>query len=63
MLPISEASAKVRTGPPADASEDYALPVWAGELPLALTAGEPVPDPRCSEEAPDYVRAYGRARA
>jgi nitroimidazol reductase NimA-like FMN-containing flavoprotein (pyridoxamine 5'-phosphate oxidase superfamily) len=61
-LPIDEASAKVRTGPPVDAPEDYALPVWAGELPLALAPGEPVPDPRCSEAVPDYVRAYGRAR-
>lgn len=45
-LPLSEVSAKVRTGPPIDDEEDYALPVWAGELPLGLTTRPPVPDPR-----------------
>ena len=41
---IEEASAKVRTGPPKDEEEDYALPLWAGVLPLRTVAGEPVPD-------------------
>ena len=45
-LPLDEASAKVRTGPPADEEADYALPVWAGVIPLALVAGPPQPDPR-----------------
>ncbi len=45
-LPIREASAKVRTGPPVDDEEDYALPCWAGVVPLATQAGPPVPDPR-----------------
>jgi len=43
-LPLQEASAKVRTGPPIDDEADYALPVWAGVLPLRLTIGEPVDD-------------------
>jgi nitroimidazol reductase NimA-like FMN-containing flavoprotein (pyridoxamine 5'-phosphate oxidase superfamily) len=43
-LPISEASAKVRTGGPKDDEDDLELPVWAGVLPLRLAAGEPVPD-------------------
>jgi nitroimidazol reductase NimA-like FMN-containing flavoprotein (pyridoxamine 5'-phosphate oxidase superfamily) len=34
-LPLDEASAKVRTGPPIDDEEDYELPIWAGVLPLA----------------------------
>jgi nitroimidazol reductase NimA-like FMN-containing flavoprotein (pyridoxamine 5'-phosphate oxidase superfamily) len=57
---IEEASAKVRTGPPVDDEEDYALPTWAGVLPLALTAREPLSDPRLTSgvEAPDYVRRY-----
>jgi nitroimidazol reductase NimA-like FMN-containing flavoprotein (pyridoxamine 5'-phosphate oxidase superfamily) len=55
-LALDEASAKVRTGPPVDAPEDYALPVWAGELPLRLTVGEPVTDPRCTEPVPESVR-------
>jgi uncharacterized protein len=45
-LPVDEASAKVRTGPPIDDEEDYALACWAGVLPLALVPGAPVPDPR-----------------
>jgi nitroimidazol reductase NimA-like FMN-containing flavoprotein (pyridoxamine 5'-phosphate oxidase superfamily) len=59
-LAIEEVSAKVRTGPPVDAADDYALPVWAGELPLPLVAGEPRPDDRCSAPLPDYVRSYRR---
>jgi hypothetical protein len=43
-LPIDEASAKVRTGPPIDDAEDMALDVWAGVVPLALVAGAPVRD-------------------
>jgi uncharacterized protein len=46
-LPIEEASAKVRIGPPEDDdTEDAALEVWAGELPLLTSYGEPVPSPR-----------------
>lgn len=45
-LPLDEASAKVRTGPPKDDEADYALAVWAGELPLRLEPLEPVADPR-----------------
>lgn len=50
-VPLTEMSAKVRTGPPVDAEEDYALPVWAGELPLNQHAGAPVPDPRLADGA------------
>src|SRR5438128_943944 len=35
-LPLLEASAKVRTGPPLDDEEDYEMPVWAGVIPLRL---------------------------
>jgi nitroimidazol reductase NimA-like FMN-containing flavoprotein (pyridoxamine 5'-phosphate oxidase superfamily) len=45
-MTLDEASAKVRTGPPVDDEEDYALDVWAGVIPMALTAGAPVADPR-----------------
>jgi nitroimidazol reductase NimA-like FMN-containing flavoprotein (pyridoxamine 5'-phosphate oxidase superfamily) len=58
---IEEASAKIRTGPPVDAAEDSELPVWAGELPLRLTAEEPVPDPRCTAPLPAYLSGYARA--
>lgn len=60
---ISEASAKVRTGPPVDSAKDYALPIWAGELPLSLEVGEPVPDDRCTEALPPSVTAWRRAYA
>jgi nitroimidazol reductase NimA-like FMN-containing flavoprotein (pyridoxamine 5'-phosphate oxidase superfamily) len=57
---IEEASAKVRTGPPIDDEEDYALSVWAGVLPVTLRAGTPVPDERLSAvvTVPDYVSQY-----
>jgi uncharacterized protein len=57
-LPIHEASAKIRTGPPLDDEEDYALPVWAGVLPLTLTPQPPVADN--TVELPDYVARYNR---
>jgi len=44
-MPLDEASAKVRTGPPKDNEEDYGWPVWAGVIPLVVTAAEPEPDP------------------
>jgi nitroimidazol reductase NimA-like FMN-containing flavoprotein (pyridoxamine 5'-phosphate oxidase superfamily) len=61
-LPITEASAKVRTGPPKDDEEDYALPLWAGVVPLKLTAGTPIPDPRLPPgiQPPDYAKHYKR---
>jgi nitroimidazol reductase NimA-like FMN-containing flavoprotein (pyridoxamine 5'-phosphate oxidase superfamily) len=60
-IAISEASAKVRTGPPIDAAEDLAVPAWAGELPLSVVAGEPIPDSGCDATVPGYLRPYARA--
>jgi uncharacterized protein len=63
-LPIDEASAKVRTGPPKDDEPDYEFPVWAGVLPLGLSMGEPLPDsvlPR-DTPVPEYVRRYSRGK-
>jgi len=52
-LELREASAKVRTGPPVDEDEDYALAVWAGVLPLQLAAvGPPEPDQRLEGNPP-----------
>jgi len=57
-LPLAEASAKIRTGPPIDEESDYDLRVWAGELPLSFVAGEPVAGPRLVPglEVPGYIR-------
>lgn len=55
-MPINEASAKIRTGPPGDNDEDAAWPVWAGVIPAALQFGEPEPDPRLKDIAvPDHA--------
>ncbi|GAB4580901.1 MAG: pyridoxamine 5'-phosphate oxidase family protein [Anaerolineales bacterium] len=57
---IEEATAKIRTGGPEDNEEDYALPVWAGELPLRTVVGEPVRDGRLGKgiEVPEYMRNW-----
>ena len=58
-MPIDEASAKLRTGPPIDDDEDYERDTWAGVVPLALTPGTIVPDPRLRVgiEVPEHVRS------
>ena len=59
---IDSASAKVRTGPPGDDEEDYALPIWAGVLPFHLQSQTPAPDPRLADgiALPGYVTNYAR---
>jgi len=61
-VPLVEASAKVRTGPPIDDAEDYELDVWAGQLPLSLTTGSPIADEtgRQGIPPPPYVVNYTR---
>lgn len=61
-IPIDEASAKIRTGPPVDDEDDYRLAVWAGVLPLQLMPQAPQPDDRLLEgvSIPEYVRQYQR---
>ena len=56
-LPLTEVSAKVRTGPVEDDAEDYALRVWAGTIPLRLIAEAPVRDEKCDNSipTPDYA--------
>ena len=44
-LPLTEASAKARAGPPLDAPRDLAQPAWAGVIPVSLRAGEAEPAP------------------
>ncbi len=59
-LPLDEASAKVRTGPPVDDEEDLALPHWAGVVPMSLVPGEPIPAEGVDWSAPDYLTDYQR---
>jgi len=61
-LPLTEVSAKIRSGPVEDDAPDYALPVWAGVIPLALTPGAPIRDERCDPaiRTPAYAAQYRR---
>ena len=61
---LDEASAKVRTGPPVDDDEDYALDVWAGVIPLAIQAGSLQPDPKLTPgiEPSETVVRWAEAR-
>lgn len=58
-MPLDEASAKIRSGPPKDDAEDMAIPAWAGVLPFVQGFDAPVPDPRLAAGVsfPDYLRA------
>jgi nitroimidazol reductase NimA-like FMN-containing flavoprotein (pyridoxamine 5'-phosphate oxidase superfamily) len=51
-MDLNEASAKLRSGPPGDEEADYALPIWAGVLPVRLMTGTPEPDPRLAPGTP-----------
>jgi nitroimidazol reductase NimA-like FMN-containing flavoprotein (pyridoxamine 5'-phosphate oxidase superfamily) len=62
-LPLTEASAKISAGPPEDGEgPDGELDVWAGNLPLIVRPGTPIPDPalRPGIPVPDYVAGYAR---
>jgi nitroimidazol reductase NimA-like FMN-containing flavoprotein (pyridoxamine 5'-phosphate oxidase superfamily) len=61
-LPITEASAKVRAGPPKDFDADLGLPIWAGVIPLQLRAAEPQTEARVPRGVvvPSYARRYRR---
>lgn len=61
-IEIDEASAKVRMGPPVDDQQDYALPVWAGVLPLREAVLTPVRDELLPENIPlpEYIVGYSR---
>ncbi len=61
-VPLDEASAKVRTGPPEDDEADRELSIWAGVVPLVLVAGAPVPTPDLigGADVPPSVAGYRR---
>ena len=64
-MSLGEASAKLRTGPPGDDEEDYALDVWAGVIPMQLIAQAPVADPRLAAGVArsDSVRRWNPQRS
>ncbi len=61
-LPLDEASAKVRAGPPVDARADLDLPHWAGVIPLGLHVGAPIPADTVPADSspPAHVHDYRR---
>ena len=61
-MPLDEATAKVRTGPPKDEPEDMDMLIWAGVIPLRQQVGAALPDPEMppGRETPDYVVHYRR---
>jgi nitroimidazol reductase NimA-like FMN-containing flavoprotein (pyridoxamine 5'-phosphate oxidase superfamily) len=61
-IPIEEASAKVRTGPPIDEEADLELPHWAGQLPLTQGTAEPIPAPDLAGDPaiPDSIKSWSR---
>lgn len=63
-IKIDEASAKLRVGPAVDEQEDYALPVWAGVLPLQEQALPPIRDELLTQDipVPEYVTNYTRSK-
>ena len=64
-LDIVEASAKLRSGPPVDDEEDYALPIWAGTLDFAPPLATPNPDKRLKPgvATPAHVTGYRRVKS
>ena len=63
-MDIIEASAKIRSGPPQDDEEDYALPIWAGTIDLPSPVPVVNPDDRLHPEAvlPEHVSNYRRPK-
>lgn len=59
-MPIEEASVKIRSGGPVDDEEDYALPVWAGVIPVTQVIGASVADARLAPgiARPLHLAAY-----
>ena len=61
-MSITEASAKIRTGPPVDDEEDHQLDTWAGILPIGIEVGTPIPDPQLRDgiTPPAHILQWSR---
>lgn len=64
MMPMDEASGKIRSTHVVDDEEDYALPVWAARIPVRQVLGEPEPCPRQASglEIPENMKSYHSGR-
>ena len=62
-LPLAQASAKIRSGPPLGPAADHELPHWSGVLPLAIVPGPTVADPTLADgiPVPGYITGYRRS--
>lgn len=56
-VPLTEASAKVRTGPPSDDEVDMSVGCWAGVVPMTPVWGDPIDSPDLADGIgrPDYL--------
>lgn len=61
-LPITEASAKVRTGGPIEDPGDLPSALWGGHVPLRLVGGDPVPDEHVPADVAAPAHAVGYTR-
>jgi nitroimidazol reductase NimA-like FMN-containing flavoprotein (pyridoxamine 5'-phosphate oxidase superfamily) len=61
-IPLDEASAKIRSGPPKDDDDDTVLPIWAGVIPLRVVPSAPIDAPDLPEglAPPGYATGYRR---
>lgn len=50
-LSLDEAAAKIRNWGVEDDADDLAIPVWAGVIPLRMTAGAAIPEAGCADMA------------
>lgn len=57
-IPLAECVAKINAGPVDTDDPDKAATLWAGRVPLGMTAGKAEPASGCTAPLPDYIRAY-----
>jgi hypothetical protein len=65
VMPIDEASGKIRATHVMDDEEDYALPVWTARIPVRQILGEPEPCPRQLPDlaVPEGMKGYQEGRS
>lgn len=64
-IPLTQASAKVRTGDPVDDEEDIALQYWAGIIPLETKVASPIASanlPEAVAPSPELLEALNQYR-